>query len=73
MKAVTNVPTGPAPGSELLSCPSCETHAFRCEACLHQHMLGAHDLRYSEVYGQMPSAWSDPCPAHATMVSLLGL
>lgn len=55
-----------------LECPSCGADSFDCEACLHQHLLTTHGVRYSQVFGHTPGEWSQPCPS-SNAGSVLGL
>lgn len=55
-----------------LDCPACRATDFDCEACLHQHLVSTHGVRYSQVYGLTPGEWSQPCPS-SSAGSVLGL
>lgn len=62
MAIATRTALTPVPGT--VTCPSCPTETFSCEACLHHHLSAVHGRRYSEVFGHLPPAWPELCDRH---------
>ncbi|HEV8361232.1 MAG TPA: hypothetical protein VGR28_12340 [Candidatus Thermoplasmatota archaeon] len=58
-----------------MRCPmdGCELE-FRCDACLHVHLVSSYNVRYVDVFGPHDEAWLDFCDDHAACTpSMLGL
>ncbi len=52
-----------------LACPdpTC-TGTYDCEACLNDHLRATHNVRYSDVFGELRDGWTTFCTGHAGQV-----